>query len=135
MIVWVIAGMLGVATGLRVGWAVVNKQSVVSAAMMLALGSLAFAHEDDYYRSPDRYAYQNGFRDGLRHGRFDRTEQHRYNIHSQQYNDANQGYDRSMGPFRYYKSAYRNGYASGYAEGYNSWRREGDANGWRDRPY
>lgn len=42
MIVWVIAGMLGVATGLRVGWAVVNKQSVVSAAMMLALGSLAF---------------------------------------------------------------------------------------------
>jgi len=42
VIVWVIAGMLGVATGLRVGWAVVNKQSVVSAAMMLALGSLAF---------------------------------------------------------------------------------------------
>ena len=42
MIVWVIAGLLGVATGLRVGWALVNKQSVVSAAMMLALGSLAF---------------------------------------------------------------------------------------------
>jgi hypothetical protein len=42
VIVWVIAGLLGVATGLRVGWAVVNKQSVVSAAMMLALGSLAF---------------------------------------------------------------------------------------------
>ena len=35
MIVWVIAGLLGVATGLRVGWALVNKQSVVSAAMML----------------------------------------------------------------------------------------------------
>ena len=42
MIVWVIAGLLGVATGLRVGWALVNKQSVVSAAMMLALGSLGF---------------------------------------------------------------------------------------------
>jgi hypothetical protein len=42
VIIWVIAGLLGVATGLRVGWAVVNKQSVVSAAMMLALGSLAF---------------------------------------------------------------------------------------------
>jgi hypothetical protein len=40
LIVWVIAGMLGVATGVRIGWAVVNKQSVVSAAMMLALGSL-----------------------------------------------------------------------------------------------
>ena len=42
MIVWVIAGLLGVATGLRVGWALVNKQSVVSAAMMLALSSLGF---------------------------------------------------------------------------------------------
>lgn len=43
MIVWVIAGLLAVATGLRIGWAMVNKQSVVSAAMMLALGSLAVA--------------------------------------------------------------------------------------------
>lgn len=42
MIVWVIAGLLGVATGLRVGWALVNKQSVVSASMMLALGSMGF---------------------------------------------------------------------------------------------
>ncbi len=41
MIVWVIAALLGVATGLRIGWALVNKQSLVSAAMMLALGSLA----------------------------------------------------------------------------------------------
>jgi hypothetical protein len=40
LIVWVIAGLLGLATGLRIGWALVNKQSVVSAAMMLALGSL-----------------------------------------------------------------------------------------------
>jgi hypothetical protein len=42
VIVWVIAGLLGVATGLRVGWALVNKQSLVSAAMMLALGSMGF---------------------------------------------------------------------------------------------
>ncbi|MCG5433014.1 hypothetical protein LV457_12050 [Mycobacterium sp. MYCO198283] len=41
MIVWVIAGLLALATGLRVGWAMVNKQSVVSTAMMVALGSLA----------------------------------------------------------------------------------------------
>jgi len=40
LIIWLIAGLLGVATGLRIGWAFVNKQSVVSAAMMLALGSL-----------------------------------------------------------------------------------------------
>lgn len=42
MIVWVIAGLLGLATGLRIGWALVNKQSLVSAAMILALGSLGF---------------------------------------------------------------------------------------------
>lgn len=40
MIVWVIAGLLGLATGLRIGWALVNKQSLVSSAMILALGSL-----------------------------------------------------------------------------------------------
>ncbi|HRD14007.1 MAG TPA: hypothetical protein PLI79_19325 [Mycobacterium sp.] len=41
MIVWVIAGLLGMATGLRIGWALVNKQSVVSSAMIVALGNLA----------------------------------------------------------------------------------------------
>ncbi|MCB1264150.1 MAG: hypothetical protein KDB56_06075 [Mycobacterium sp.] len=41
MIVWVIAGLLGMATGLRIGWALVNQQSVVSSAMIVALGSLA----------------------------------------------------------------------------------------------
>ena len=41
MIVWVIAGLLGMATGLRIGWALVNHQSVVSSAMIVALGSLA----------------------------------------------------------------------------------------------
>ena len=40
MIIWVIAGLLGLATGLRIGWALVNKQSLVSAAMILALGGL-----------------------------------------------------------------------------------------------
>lgn len=41
MIVWLIAGLLGLATGLRIGWSLVNQQSVVSAAMIVALGSLA----------------------------------------------------------------------------------------------
>ena len=41
MIVWVIAGLLGMATGLRIGWAMVNRHSVVSSAMIIALGSLA----------------------------------------------------------------------------------------------
>jgi hypothetical protein len=40
LIIWVIAGLLGLATGLRIGWALVNKQSLVSTAMILALGCL-----------------------------------------------------------------------------------------------
>jgi hypothetical protein len=39
--VWIIAGLLGMATGLRIGWALVNQQSVVSSAMIVALGGLA----------------------------------------------------------------------------------------------
>jgi hypothetical protein len=41
LIVWVLAGLLGLATGVRIGWALVNKQSLVSTAMIIALGSLA----------------------------------------------------------------------------------------------
>ncbi|WP_199254485.1 hypothetical protein [Mycolicibacterium mengxianglii] len=41
MTVWVIAGLLAMATGVRIGWALVNKQSLVSTAMVVALGSLA----------------------------------------------------------------------------------------------
>lgn len=41
MIVWVIAGLLALGTGLRIGWALVNRQSVVSGSMIVALGSLA----------------------------------------------------------------------------------------------
>ena len=41
MIIWVVAGLLALATGLRIGWALVNRQSVVSSAMIVALASLA----------------------------------------------------------------------------------------------
>ena len=57
MIIWVIAGLLGLATGLRIGWALVNKQSLVSTAMILALGSpvgraeLAAADAADRHRA------------------------------------------------------------------------------------
>ncbi|MGZ5364853.1 MAG: hypothetical protein ACXWZR_13170 [Mycobacterium sp.] len=48
MIIWVIAGLLGLATGLRIGWALVNKQSLVSTAMILALGSLGLVAALDW---------------------------------------------------------------------------------------
>jgi hypothetical protein len=101
--------------------------AVLLTLFSLLAASVPRAHADDYYYrgGSERIAIDNGYRDGLRHGRFDFTEHHRYNIHSQQYNDANQGYDRSMGPFKYFKQAYRDAYARGYAEGYNPNRGEG----------
>lgn len=41
MIIWVIAGLLALATGMRIGWALVNRQSVVTSAMTVALAGLA----------------------------------------------------------------------------------------------
>ena len=43
MIIWIIAGLLGLATGVRIGWALVNQPSLGSTAMIGALGSLAVA--------------------------------------------------------------------------------------------
>jgi hypothetical protein len=40
MTAWMIAGLLAAATGIRVGWGMVNKQSLVSSAMIVALASL-----------------------------------------------------------------------------------------------
>ena len=36
LIIWVIAGLLGLATGLRIGWALVTTQSLVSPALIVA---------------------------------------------------------------------------------------------------
>ncbi len=40
MIVWIIGSLLGLATGLRLGWALVHRLSLVNTAMIVALGSL-----------------------------------------------------------------------------------------------
>jgi hypothetical protein len=108
--------------------------AALAAFLTVAFGSVAWCYDrDDYNRSgADRYGYQNGHRDGVEHGRYDRSEGYRYNIHSQQYNDAREGYERRMGPYDYYKKAYRSGYAEGYREAYSSFRRDDDRH-WRDR--
>jgi uncharacterized protein YkwD len=113
------------------------KLSALAALLTLSLGSLAWAHDyDDYNRGEVRQrAYQTGQRDGFDHGRYDRSAGYRYNIHSQQYNDARDGYEYWMGSFGHYKKAYREGYAYGYGEGYNSRRRGWDHDRDRDDYY
>ena len=83
------------------------------------LGNIAWAG-DGYDRGDEagRAGYQNGYRDGVEHGRFDRNQHYHYNIHSQLYNDARDGYSPAVGPYGYFKKGYRTGYAQGYEEGY-----------------
>ncbi|HUO24911.1 MAG TPA: hypothetical protein VMU61_04540 [Candidatus Aquilonibacter sp.] len=121
--------------GEKLNW---KRLRILLPVFALLLAASAASADDNYYRGDEagRIGYQNGYRDGVEHGRFDRTRGYRYNIHSQLYNDARDGYDRSLGPYGYFKKGYRAGYAHGYAEGYsaapryedNRWRRD---DGWR----
>jgi hypothetical protein len=102
--------------------------------------SLAWAHDDDdayYYRHDEarEHGYQNGYRDGLNHGRYDRMRGYRYNVKSDQWEDADGGYEHWMGSRGRYKNAYREGYARGYGQGFNSYRYYRDWDGDRDDYY
>jgi hypothetical protein len=112
----------------RLNWRGIRRAG--PAAALLLLCSVAFA-TDAYYRGDavEHYGHENGYRDGIEHGRYDRAQHFHYNIHSQLYNDARDGYSTSMGPYGYFKRAYRDAYARGYAEGYNE--RVWDGYHWR----
>ena len=105
--------------------------AALAAVVTLAFGSLAWGHDrdDDDYRddAARHYGYQNGYREGMRHGHYDREQGYRYNFKSDQWEDARDAYDRSMGSFGHYKKAFRDGYVNGYRQGFNSY---GDRRDW-----
>jgi hypothetical protein len=111
------------------------------AAVSLAFGSLAWAHDDDDYYSRHDAArengYQAGYRDGMSHGRYDRERGARYNFKSDRWEDADAGFQHWMGSRGRYKKAYRNGYVNGYNQGFsfygNYWN--GDRDNYRRRDY
>jgi hypothetical protein len=108
---------------------------VLAVVASLALGSVAWGGDDDYrHNEVQQRAHQNGYQDGVRHGNYDRGQGFRYNVHSQQYNDARDGYERWMGSFGHYKRVYRAGYEDGYRRGFDSagFRRDRDRDGDRD---
>ncbi len=111
--------------------------AALAAVITMGLASVAWAHgDDDYYYRHDEtreHGYQNGFRDGVDHGRYDRTQKYRYNYKSDQWEDADRGYEHWMGSRGQYKRAYRDGYVRGYERGYNSysWRNDGDRDDYR----
>ncbi|MGE5244899.1 MAG: hypothetical protein ACM3SQ_11785 [Betaproteobacteria bacterium] len=67
-----------------------------------------------------RRAYENGYREGLRHGESDARDGRRFDVQRQDdYRDADEGYRRGYGDRDDYQRAYRQGFAAGYAEAYN----------------
>ena len=85
----------------------------------------------DRHDEAREHGYQNGYRDGMNHGRYDRMQGYRYNYKSDQWEDADGGYQHWMGSRGRYKNTYRDGYVNGYGLGYGMYgfRRGGD----RDR--
>lgn len=73
----------------------------------------------DYDRYPSkahRVGYQDGFNDGVR----DYRTGHSFRpAHSDHFEDADHGYDLSLGSKSYYQQNYRNAYRQGYERGYS----------------
>jgi len=117
------------------------RTAAFAAAMCMAFGTIARA--DDYYYGRQDEAreqgYRAGYQDGLRNGRNDSAHGFRYNYKSEQWEDADDGYQHWMGSKGRYKRAYRDGYVSGYQRGFGRGYRD-DYRGrdrddwrWRDR--
>ncbi len=69
------------------------------------------------YRDIERFAYENGYREGFAHGERDASARRGYRI------DRDRDYRNGDGGYRYgdrgdYRRFYRNGYEAGYSEGY-----------------
>jgi hypothetical protein len=115
--------------------------AMLAAVTALAFGSVAWAHDDYYYREQVRdRGYQVGYEDGLRYGRHDRGAGLRFNYKSHLWDEGDSGFQSWMGSHDHYKQSYRSGYENGYREAYGAYgsRRDGDdyrrrydRDGWR----
>jgi hypothetical protein len=114
--------------------------AALAAAVSLALGGLARAHDDYYYRHDEarEHGYRNGYHDGFYAGQYDRERGRRFNFKNDDWEDS-RGYEHWMGSKGHYKQAYREGYERGYrrAYGHYGYRRDWDGDRgdyrWRDR--
>jgi hypothetical protein len=96
-------------------------------ALTLVLSGLARAQwdsDDGYYRQGDRsmaqqYGDQNGYHEGIKHGRHEGRENDPEDFHIPDDGHASRGYRDWMGPIWVYQNAYREGYRAGFRAGYN----------------
>ncbi len=106
----------------------------VAALMGLALAGSSPAEAHDTHGRGDRardyryetYAgrigFENGYEDGLKHGRKDGDHGESYEpTHDRRFRDGDHGYKSSYGPRFEYVRRYRQGYDQGYRDGYEAY--------------
>src|ERR1700681_3142344 len=86
------------------------------------LAGVAAAAQNDYggSRKAREHGFQHGYRDGFRQGRADLKANVRYNVESQDFRNADLGYEEYMGNREDFQEGYRDGYKAGYDDGYYS---------------
>lgn len=97
---------------------------VLAAGVWVATPACATGYYGSYggqrdYRDFERVAYDNGYREGLKHGREDGEHRRDFRVDRDgDYRHADEGYHREYGDRELYRTAFRRGYEAGYREGY-----------------
>lgn len=74
------------------------------------------------YRDLGRVAYDNGYREGRRHGEEDARHRRDFRIDRDgDYRHADDGYRREYGDRDFYRQSFRRGYELGYRQGYGDY--------------
>lgn len=95
------------------------KYSAMAVFALLLCVTVARA-QDEYggSRKAHQHGYQHGYRDGLRQGRADLKANAQPSYDSQDYRNADLGYESYMGDKDDFQGGYREGYKAGYEDGF-----------------
>jgi hypothetical protein len=109
------------------------KYAAATVVALLLLASVAVAQNGDYggsrntagqsdyggSRKAREHGFQHGYRDGYRQGRADLKANVKYNPESQDFRNADLGYEEYMGSREDFQDGYRGGFKAGYDDGFN----------------
>jgi len=113
------------------------KIAATTVVALLFLAGIAAAAQDDYggARKARDHGFQHGYRDGFRQGRADLKANVKPTVDSQDFRNADLGYEEYMGSREDFQDGYRDGYKSGYDDGYNNRPVRADVYGVRGEEY
>src|SRR5262245_52783984 len=79
----------------------------------------SYADERQPFNESRRYAYDNGYREGVKEGEHDARRREPFNFQDERtWQRADKGYHRSYGDWERYQQSFRTGYAAGYSDAY-----------------